>query len=192
MKKLVLFVHVTLDGFVAGPKGEMNCFHVDDEIFEYAGKRIEKTDAALYGRVTYQMMEGYWPTAAEKPNPSKHDIDHSKWYSRVEKIILSNSLQDLNKSNTKVISSDLQTEISKIKQSKGSEILIFGSPSAAHSLMELDLIDEYWLFVNPVLLGNGIPLFKNISAKQKLKMTGCKVFSSGVICLQYEKKEPQV
>ena len=188
MRKLVLFVHVSLDGFVAGPNGEMNWIHADDEIFEYAGKRIEKTDAALYGRVTYQMMEDYWPKAADKPNASNHDIEHSGWYNRVEKIILSKTLQSLDKANTKVIGTDLQTEISKIKQSKGSEILIFGSPSAAHALMEHDLIDDYWLFVNPVLIGKGISLFKNIGSKQKLKMTGYKAFSSGVICLQYERE----
>ncbi|MCB0726496.1 MAG: dihydrofolate reductase family protein [Ignavibacteriae bacterium] len=192
MRKLVLFVHVSLDGFVAGPKGEMNWIHIDDEIFDYVGKRIEKTDAALYGRITYQMMEDYWPTAADKPDASKHDIEHSKWYSQAGKIILSKTIQENDKPNTKVISNDLKTEINSIKQSEGSEILIFGSPSAAHSLMELDLIDGYWLFVNPVLIGKGIPLFKNIGTKQNLKMTGCKVFSSGVICTQYEKEEPMI
>src|ERR1044072_2075112 len=100
MKRLVLFMHVSLDGFVAGPNGEMDWIHVDDEIFDYAGQRTSEADTALYGRVTYQMMEGYWPTAADQPNASKHAIEHSAWYKKVNKVVLSQTMKGQQKPNT--------------------------------------------------------------------------------------------
>ena len=187
MRKIVLFMHLSLDGYAAGTKGEMDWIHVDEEIFDYAAQRTNESDTALYGRVTYQMMESYWPTAADKPGASKHDKEHSAWYKSVNKVILSKSIQDAKLKNTTVISDNIEKHITELKQKEGKEIIIFGSPSAAHSLMQFDLIDEYWLFVNPVLLGNGIPVFRNISEIKKLKLIAEHTFSSGVVCLHYER-----
>ena len=186
MRKIVLFMHTSLDGFVAGPNGEMDWIHVDEEIFNYAGDRTNHADTALYGRVTYQMMEAYWPTAADKPNASKHDIEHSTWYNKVAKVVLSKTLKEKDLINTTIISDDLLEKINGLKQQPGKEIIIFGSPSAAHSLMQLNLVDEFWFFVNPVVLGKGIPLFKDMK-KTKLKLVKSNSFSSGVVCLHYEK-----
>lgn len=185
MRKIVAFMHVSLDGFVAGINGELNWVNLDNELFSFVGARIAKTDTALYGRVTYQMMEAYWPTAADKPNPSDHDIKHSKWYKKVKKIVLSKSLNENSLVNTKIIGNNLIEEIIALKKTSGSEVLLFGSPTATHSLMAEDLIDEYWLFVNPVLLSAGIPLFNKIKNKQALSFISSKVFPSGVVCLQY-------
>lgn len=187
MRKLILFMHTSLDGFVAGPKGEMDWINVDDEIFDYVGSRINESETALYGRVTYQMMEAYWPTAAEQPMASKHDIEHSRWYKSVAKVVLSKSMQGQQLSNTTIISDNLSDNINKLKRQSGKDILIFGSPTAAHSLMEYDLIDDFWLFVNPILIGIGVPLFSQIKDTAKLKLLSSNVFSSGVIALHYEK-----
>ncbi len=187
MRNLVLFVHTSLDGFVAGPKGEMDWINVDNEIFDYAVRMINESDTALYGRVTYEMMEAYWPDAGKKLNASKHDIEHSKWYNEANKVVLSKTMKADDKSKTRVISNDLFSEIGKLKESPGTEILIFGSPSAAHSLMSEGLIDEFRLFINPVLLGEGIPLFKDIHGKVKLNLIESRIFSSGVIALHYRK-----
>src|SRR5438046_2681814 len=92
MRKLVAFMHTSLDGFVAGPDGEMDWINVSDEMFEYAGKNTRKADLALYGRTTFEMMEAYWPTAAQKANATWHDIEHSKWYNKVSKIVISRTL----------------------------------------------------------------------------------------------------
>src|SRR6476660_7052516 len=139
MKKIISFMHISLDGFVAGPKGEMNWIKVDQEIFDHVGKRISKTDTALYGRVTYQMMENYWPTAADKPNASKHDIEHSKWYNGAHKIVLSKTMNEAGLTNTKIISNNHVDTINEIKQKPGEDILVFGSPTATHSLSQLNL-----------------------------------------------------
>jgi dihydrofolate reductase len=187
MRKLVLFMHVSLDGFVAGPNGEMDWIKVDDEIFQYASDRTNESDAALYGRVTYQMMDSYWPTAASQSGASKHDIEHSHWYNSVPKVILSRTMEGTQANNVKIISKKIQEEITKLKAAPGKDILMLGSPSAAHSLMQYDLIDSYWLFVNPILLGDGIPLFKGIKEQRSLKLVKSNAFTSGVTCLHYER-----
>jgi dihydrofolate reductase len=188
MRKIISFIHISLDGFVAGPNGEMDWIKVDDEIFDYVGKRISEGDTALYGRVTYQMMETYWPTAADKPAATKHDIEHSKWYKNVQKVVLSTTMKDAGLTNTKIISDNLSDKINELKQSHNGgskEILLFGSPTATHSLMQLNLIDSYWLFINPIVLGRGIPLFVNIKDKIKLKLLTTRQFTCGVTELNY-------
>src|SRR6266446_5160581 len=115
MRKIISFMHVSLDGFVAGLNGEMDWIKVDEEIFNYVGKRISEGDTALYGRVTYQMMESYWPTAADKPTATKHDIEHSKWYKKVRKVVLSRTMKEAELTNTKIISDNLSEKINEIK-----------------------------------------------------------------------------
>jgi len=178
-------MHISLDGFVAGPNGEMNWITVNEEIFDHVGKRIGTTDTALYGRVTYEMMEGYWPQAGNKPNASKHDIDHSTWYNGAHKIVLSKTLEGSDLPNTTIISDNLANRINEIRQQEGSEILLFGSPTATHALIQQGLIDGYWLFVNPVVLGRGIPLFTEVKDKTKLKLLNTRQFTSGVTELSY-------
>ncbi|WP_046367262.1 dihydrofolate reductase family protein [Flavihumibacter petaseus] len=185
MRRIISFMHISLDGFVAGPNGEMNWIKVDEELFDFVGKRISEGDTALYGRVTYQMMEGYWPGAGDKPNASKHDKDHSKWYGKVHKVVLSKTMKDTVLTNTTIISDDLAARINEIKQQPGNDILLFGSPSATHSLLRLNLIDGFWLFVNPIILGKGIPLFEGIQDTIKLKLVTTQQFTNGVTELNY-------
>jgi dihydrofolate reductase len=185
MRKIFSFMHISLDGFVAGPKGEMNWINVDEEIFAHVAKRIGEGDTSMYGRVTYEMMESYWPTAADQPTASKHDIEHSAWYSKVHKVVLSKTMKGANLLNTTIISDNLANSINEIKQQAGGDILLFGSPTATHSLIQLNLIDGYWLFVNPVILGQGIPLFANIKDKIQLKLLSTQQFTCGVTELNY-------
>jgi dihydrofolate reductase len=185
MRKIISFMHISLDGFVAGPDGEMDWIKIDEEIFDHVGKRISKGDTALYGRVTYQMMENYWPAAGAKPTATRHEIEHSKWYAGIHKFVLSKTMNDKGLANTTIISENLAKKINEIKQQPGNEILLFGSPTATHSLMQLNLIDGYWLFVNPIILGRGIPLFADIKDKIRLKLVTTRQFTSGVTELDY-------
>ena len=188
MRNLIFFMHTSLDGFVAGPAGEMNWIHVDEEIFDFVATVTEKADTALYGRVTYEMMQSYWPTAAEQPNASKHDKEHAAWYKSVRKIVLSRTLSEDGLVNTRIIGENVAENILNIKNMDGKDILIFGSPAASHTLLSLGLIDEFWLFVNPVLLGKGIPLFNGINETTKLMLDESKTFAAGVIALHYKTK----
>jgi dihydrofolate reductase len=187
MKKLIFFMHSSLDGFVARPNGEMNWIKFDDAMFDFVGTMTEQADTALYGRVTYQMMESYWPTAGDKPNASKHDIEHSQWYNSVSKVVLSTTMKDDGQQNVMVISDNISENINKIKQQGGKNILIFGSPSASNALLQKGLVDEFWIFVNPVLLGQGIPLFKDITESVELELIETRTFNMGVIALHYSK-----
>ncbi len=190
MRKIISFMHISLDGFVAGPHGEMNWIKVDEEIFDFVGKRISEGDTALYGRVTYQMMENYWPAAGDKPTATRHDIEHSKWYNNVHKVVLSKTLKEADLVNTTIISDNLADSINEIRQQDGKDILLFGSPTATHSLIQQNLIDGYWLFVNPVVLGSGIPLFVDIKDKIKLNLLSTRRFTCGVTELNYTVDRP--
>jgi dihydrofolate reductase len=179
-------MHTSLDGFVAGPNGEMNWIRVDDEIFDFVGTMTAQADTALYGRVTYEMMQGYWPEAGNRPDASKHDKEHSAWYNSVSKVVLSRTMQNSGLQDTQVISDQLSVNINQLKQKEGKNILIFGSPGASQSLLNEGLVDEFWLFVNPVILGKGMPLFKDVGTTS-LRLVESKTFACGVIALHYEK-----
>ena len=185
MRNIISFMHLSLDGFVAGPNGEMDWLKADQEIFDHVGKRIGKGDTALYGRNTYQMMESYWPTAGDKPTATKHEVEHSKWYSKVHKVVLSQTMKEMDLPNTTVISDNIADRINELKQQPGEEILLFGSPTATHSIMQQGLIDGYWLFVNPIIIGHGIPLFVDVQEKISLKLLTTRPFACGVTELNY-------
>jgi len=187
MRKLIFFMHASLDGFVAGLNGEMDWIKIDEEMFDFVGTMTDQADTALYGRVTYQMMESYWPAAGDKPDASRHDIEHSRWYNSVSKIVLSRTIKDIGQNNTIVISENISDNINRIKQQSGKNILIFGSPSASNAILKKGLVDEFWIFVNPIILGQGIPLFRDISESIKLKLIETKTFDIGVIALHYAK-----
>lgn len=186
MRKIISFMHVSLDMFVAGPNGEMDWIKVDSEIFKYAGEATDSADLALYGRHTWQMMDAYWPTAADSPNASDHDRQHSAWYKAVDKVVLSKTMAGQKHPKTTFVGDNFPTEIRRFKEQPGNNIVIFGSPRATHSLMKEGLVDQLWLFVNPVLLGHGIPMFKDLDSRQKLNLVTDVRFPSGVIALKYD------
>ena len=185
MRKVVLFMHLSLDGFAAGPNGELDWISYDTELEQYAEEIVSTVGAALYGRVTYHMME-YWRTVLTNPAATKHEIDHAHWIENIPKIVFSKSLDKVEWNNTRLIKDNIAAEILKLKQQPGKDLVIFGSPSLAQTFMQLDLIDAYQLTVNPVVLGSGIPLFNQIKDKIKLKLLASRTLSSGVLGLHYE------
>jgi dihydrofolate reductase len=187
MRNLIFFMHTSLDGFVAGLNGEMNWINLDEALFDFIATMTAQADTALYGRVTYEMMQSYWPKAGEQPNATKHDIEHSNWYNNVSKVVLSKTIHETGLHNTRVIGDHLSDNINKIKQQDGKNILIFGSPGASQTLLNEGLIDEFWLFVNPIILGKGMPLFKDLTKITKLNLVESKTFARGVIALHYRK-----
>jgi len=187
MRKLVTLVHVSLDGYAANLKGEMDWIKIDDEMFNFVGTITEAADTALYGRVTWDMMEAYWPTAASQPNATPHDHEHSAWYNQVEKVVVSKSLQGKVQDKTIFIANDIAAEITRLKQRPGKNILMIGSPSVVRLLMSHNLIDEYWLFMNPTILGEGISIFTNLKDKILLTSDTSRVYPCGVTALHLHK-----
>jgi dihydrofolate reductase len=186
MRKVILSNLVTLDGFFAGPTGELDWFIVDEEINEYANDLLCKVDAILFGRVTYQLLADYWPAAATNPSTSKSDLEIADKMNNLPKIVFSKTLEEVKWNNSRLVKENIAEEISKIKQQPGKDVVIFGSGSIVSTLMQLGLIDEYRIIVNPVVLGNGKPLFKGINDKQNLKLLKTMVFGSGVVILYYQ------
>src|SRR5687767_14149817 len=133
MREVVLIVQTSLDGFVGVPNGEFDNFIGGEENLEFVCSITDDADAALLGRVSYQLLDSEWPTAASKPEAPKNVIKYSNWYNSVSKFVLSRSLKNNNSANTYIISENIEQEINYLKQQPGKNILIFGSPTAAHS-----------------------------------------------------------
>jgi dihydrofolate reductase len=132
------------------------------------------------------MMEAYWPTAAQQPNPTKHAVEHAAWYNKVNKIVISNTMQGKDSDKVQFVNNDNLHLITEAK--RNSNILCFGSPGALHTLFANNLVDEIYLLVNPILLGKGIALFSGIEERRKLQLKGTKLFESiHVICLHYSR-----
>ena len=188
MRRIILFDHVSLDGFAATKDKKIDWVTVNEAIFEYANELTSMSDAALYGRGTYEIMQAYWPDAGKKPGATKHDRQHSEWYNRVVKYVMTDSMKAGSGPGTELLrSSNAVSRLKELKAANGKNILMLGSPTAAHSLMKAGLIDEYRFCVNPVILGKGVPVFGGLDAPIKLKLTGTARFEGGGVALTYEK-----
>ena len=185
MRKLVLFMHVSLDGFAADPNRGLDFLSYDKELEQYAEELVKTVGSPVYGRITYQLMESYWPTVLKKPNASGHALEHARWVENVPKIVFSKTLTEVTWNNTRLIKDNIVEEVNKLKEQPGKDLAIFGSPGLASTFMNLGLIDEYKLTVHPIILGNGISAFTNNSRKNTLKLLESKTLKSGVITLHY-------
>jgi len=178
-------MHVSLDGFAAGPNGEIDWIYLEDELFEDIHNIVRNADTALYGRVTYQLMRSYWSTAAKSPKATKHDIDHANWVNPAVKIVFSKTLNETDWQNTRIVKNDAAEELLDLKKRPGKNMILFASPSLASTFMSQDLIDEYWFNINPIILGRGRPMFKDVSGVHKMKLLGSKTYKNGVVNLHY-------
>lgn len=188
MRDLILVVHISLDGFVAGPKGEFDGFDSDEENLQFVCSITENADTAVFGRNSYELLNGDWPTAKDRPNASSGTIAYSNWYNKAKKIVISTKLNPEARENTVIIRKNIPEEIRKIKEAPGKDILIFGSPRTAQTLIKSGFVDGYWIFVNPAIFGTGIPLFAGGLGMKKLKLERTRQFSNGEIALYYSNK----
>lgn len=188
MRNLVYFKHISLDGFVARLNGELDWIKLDDSdaAYDFIATMTLNFGTALYGRVIYEMMQSYWLTAGEQPNASKNIKQLSTWYKKVSKIVLSKTINENGLDSTTVINDRLADKLNEIKKQDGTDILTFIGPGASHLLLKEGLIDEFRLFIHPVMLGQGIPLFKNVTDLTSLKLLKTKTFPSGVIAVHYK------
>jgi dihydrofolate reductase len=189
MRNLILVVHISLDGFVANAEGGLDGFDAGDENLQFVCSLTEGADAFLMGRISYQLLNDFWPTAAKRAGATTAEIDYSNWYNAAEKIVVSQTLPDEHQHNIVIIRNNIVEEVSKIKHQPGKNILIFGSPSIAQVLMEADLIDSYWIFINPAIFGKGIKLFTGSTKMIKLTLVSSKSFDNGEFGLHYINRE---
>ena len=180
MRKLIAAINMTLDGFCDHTAGI-----ADDELLQHYNELLSNADTLLYGRITYQLMESYWPTVVKNPTSNKPTDEFAVLIDNISKIVFSHTLKNVDWKNVKLAKGGIKEEVLELKQQAGKNILA-GSPSLIVTLTQLDLIDEYQLCVHPIILGNGLRLFKNINDKINLKLIKTKIFGSGSITLYYE------
>ena len=184
MRILRALMHVSLDGFCAGPKGEMNWITLNDAIFADVHRMIEGAGAAVYGRTTYSMMRGYWPTLLNKQDADPEQRKHAEWVERTPKHTFSRTMKSHDWNNVHLHGD--AGEIGALKAGEGAPLLIFGSPALTKAFMIMDVIDEYWLYLNPMLLGAGLSYFA--PARRPLRLLEEKTFPGGVVRLHYQKE----
>lgn len=189
MRKLVLFAHISLDGFAGDIHGGLNFLSYNEELQQFAQELIQTVGAPVYGKNTYLLMYGYWPTVLDDPTESEQSLEHARWVQQITKFVISTTLPSADWNNTTLINDNVVEELSKLKQQPGKDLVIFGSPGLAKSLMNLGLIDEYKLTLHPVILGEGISLFDSNTQRSNLKLLASKTLGSGVVTLHYAARQ---
>jgi dihydrofolate reductase len=185
MRKVVLFAHMSLDGFAGDIHGGLGFLSYNAELQQFADEVVKTVGSPLYGRNTYHLMAGYWPTVLDDPKANEHALKHAKWVQEIPKFVFSTTLASADWHNTTLISDNVVEEVNKLKQQPGKDLVIFGSPGLAKSFMNLGLIDEYQLTLHPIILGEGISLFDDKTQMSKLRLLGSKTLGSGVVTLHY-------
>ena len=186
LRKLRLHVNMSVDGCIAGPNGEMDWMVglLDDEIIKYTSKMHEPVDTILLGRKMTDVFISYWLNVMNKPDDPWNAF--AKKMIETPKVVFTKTLNKSEWINTDIATGDLIEEISKIKSQKGGDIIAYGGASFDSSLIKEKLIDEFYLFINPVAIGNGMTIFKDLNETQKYTLIESKAFESGKVLLRYE------
>ncbi len=186
MRKLIAAINMTLDGFC-----DHTAMIADAELHQHFNELLRNADTLLYGRITYQLMESYWPSIVKNPTDVKQENEFAVLIDNISKIVYSRTLKKVDWKNSKLKKEVIKEEILELKQQAGKNILV-GSPGLIVALTRLGLIDEYQLCVHPVVSGSGLPLFKNITDRVNLKLLKTKTFGCGAVALYYEPAKKQV
>lgn len=182
MRNLISFNMMSLDGFFEGPNGELDWHNVDEEFNKFAKEQLDSADCLLFGRKTYELMAGYWPAEGA----IQDDPVIAKKMNSISKIVISKTLEKVYWNNTRLINDNVIEEIKNLKHHPGKDLFIFGSADMSAGLIPHHLIDEFRVIINPILLGKGNPLFRNINDKINLKLVKTRNFASGNVLLYYK------
>jgi len=182
MGKVIFFNLMTLDGFFEGPNHDINWHNVDDEFNQFAIKQLESATGLIFGRTTYDLMAGYWPS----DGALKDDPVVAGWMNRLPKFVFSKNLLKADWQNTTLINGVASSELERLKQQTHGNLFIFGSADLAESFFKAGLIDEIRVIIGPLLLGSGTPLFKSPQPGKKLKLQKVHTFKNGNVLLYYQ------
>jgi dihydrofolate reductase len=179
VRRVIVSNLASLDGFFETPDKKLDWVVTDAEFFDYAKAMLRAADTLLFGRATYEHMASYWPTApadeiAEKMN-------------NLPKLVFSRTLQKVGWNNSMLAKENPPEEVSKLKKQAGKDMVVLGSATVASSLLQAGLVDEYRVILQPVLIGRGNPLFKDITERIQLKLLSTRTFGSGVVLLSYQR-----
>ncbi|MCX6149621.1 MAG: dihydrofolate reductase family protein [Ignavibacteriales bacterium] len=180
MRKLIFSINVTIDGFA-----DHTAVIADYELHDFYSNLFDEVDTVLLGRKTYQLLQSFWPNAPEDPISTKSMIKFADGINSISKIVFSKTLEKVDWSNTRLVKKDMIEEVLRMKQQPGKSLSV-GGLSIASTFMQLGMIDEYWFVVQPIVLGTGTPLFKDIKSRMNLKLLETRTFGSGVVVLHYQ------
>lgn len=180
MRKLIASINMTLDGYC-----DHDAVIADEELLQNFNDLLREVDTILFGRVTYQLMENSWPTIVQHPTGERSFDEFAVWIDNVSKIVYSRTLKQVGWKNVRLAQEDILDEIIRLKLQPGKNISV-GSPGIIDFLLQQGVIDEFHLFLHPIVLGKGLPLFKDITQRINLRLIKTKTLGSGVTILTYE------
>lgn len=190
-----MFAHTSIDGFMGGPKGELDWILHDEEVDnDFIPAMIRTADTILSGRATYESFEAFWPERAANPDqaytprasgqsPAERDL--AQWMVTTPMVVFTNTVDSFEMSNARRAERDIAAEVNALKTEPGKDMVIFGGASTVQTLVAEGLIDEYWLKQTPVAVGAGLPIFSKLTDKQPLTLTWSKAYDSGIVGLRY-------
>ena len=188
MRKLKLQVQLTIDGFIAGPNGEMDwmTYNWDDELKQYVTALTEPVDTIILGRKLAEGFIPYWAEVAQ--NAENPEQDAGKKFTATKKVVFTKTLQQSQWDNTQLAKGELSDEIKQLKNKDGQDIIAYGGGAFVSSLIKEGLIDDYHLFINPVVIGSGMTIFKERINSLNLKLVKASSFECGIVVLHYVPK----
>jgi dihydrofolate reductase len=184
MRKVIYSMGVSLDGFIAGPDGEIDWSAPDEELHRFHNQQTREIGAHLYGRRLYEVMT-YWETADEKPSAPEHELEFARIWKDTPKIVFSKTLSEV-QGNARLVRDSVAEEVAKLKEQPGKDLAV-GGAGLASTVMKLGLIDEYRLFVSPVVLGGGTPYFPALDERINLELVETRTFGSRVVYVRYRR-----
>jgi dihydrofolate reductase len=188
MRRLILKMQVSLDGFIEGPNGDMSWIMKDDELWEDLFEMLESVDLFLLGGGMFGGYRDYWKAALTKPGFSTNEVKYARLAAKSDHIIFSKTWQDAAWANTKIIGGNVADEIAKIKKQPGKDIQVVGGAKLASTVIGAGLVDEYRLAIVPVILGTGKSFFKDQSTKRSLELISTRQLKSDVVIVRYKAK----
>jgi dihydrofolate reductase len=185
MGKLIYWVHTSVDGHINGPNGEFDWPEMGPELSAYGDEVHARVGTFLYGRVVWEMMSSYWPTA-DQTSDHPHDLKFAPLWRSTPKVVFSSTLKEAGW-NTRIVSGNLVEEIAALKRQADQHLLLNGGSRLASALTELGLIDEYHIMVHPVVLGGGDPLFLPQKERVNLRLADSRTFDGRTVLLRYDR-----
>jgi dihydrofolate reductase len=188
MRKVIASINVTLDSYMSGPNCELD-WHFErwgPDLAQSFCEQLSNADTILLGRITYCAMAMYWPKKSQDLSFPREDIAFADMMNNYTKVVFTNTLKNSVWDNSKLLKGNLKKEMLNLKKQPGKDIIIYGSGKLISCLNELGLIDQYTLWVHPVILGRGKPLFRYLSENLDMKLVKTNTFHSGVVMLDYQ------
>jgi len=186
LRKIIYQMSVSLDGFIEGPNRDLRWHLVDDELHTHFNEELSAMSAFLDGRVTYELMAGFWPTADRDPGATTPTAEFARLWRDMPKIVYSTTLERADW-NTTIVRDVVPEEVTKLKSQPGTDMVLGGADLAA-TFMRHGLVDEYRLYIHPIVIGKGKPMFQESDSRIPLQLVETRPFSNGVFLLRYQRK----